>query len=69
MIRRADLYNTPISADVNADGQRNLSDHAILQGALTGPASQVTQPCDPKDINRDGRIDLADFAILQAELM
>jgi hypothetical protein len=69
MIRRVDLHTTPISADLNADGQRNLADHAILQSALTGPGTPVTQPCDPKDINRDGRIDMADFAILQVELM
>jgi len=67
LIRRFNLSAAPISADINNDTHRDLADYGLLRNALTGPAVETTQPCDPTDINRDGHVDLLDFARLQAE--
>ena len=67
LIRRFNLSAAPISADINNDTHRDMADYDLLRNALTGPATETTQPCDPTDINRDGHVDLLDYALLQAE--
>ncbi len=67
LIRRFNLSAAPISADINNDTHRDIADYGLLRDALTGPATETTQPCDPTDINRDGHVDLLDYALLQAE--
>jgi len=69
MIRQLSIHGAPETSDVNGDGMKDLSDHALLEDALNGPATPTTQACDPVDINRDGYVDLKDYARLQADLL
>lgn len=65
LIRRMDVSNLPISADVNQDTKTDLTDHALVKSAITGPAAPNPVPCDPRDVNHDGHVDLKDFSELQ----
>ena len=67
LIQRLNLSAAPITTDLNNDTHRNAADYSLLRDALTGPAAETTQPCDPTDINRDGHVDLLDFSLLQVE--
>ncbi len=51
--------------DIDADGEVDLADQAILAGCLSGPASCGGAGCGDADIDRSGFVDLADFARLQ----
>ena len=52
--------------DLDADGQNDLVDYAILAGCMDGPDQPLADGCDATDFDGDGDADLADFAMFQA---
>jgi hypothetical protein len=55
------LAGRNISGDLDADGDVDRNDAAIILSALNTPASGTN---DPRDLNKDGRIDLLDARLL-----
>ena len=53
--------------DGEDDGDVDLTDYALFQGCLTGPAGgPPVGDCRRFDVNRSGTVDLADYAVIQA---
>ena len=69
VIRRLDLRGSPLSTDIDNNGQTNLVDHSLLVAAWTGPSATSAVSCNRADINRDGHVDLRDYALLQAAFL
>jgi beta-lactam-binding protein with PASTA domain len=55
------ISSGPMRGDINADGQVNKLDLALITSALNTPASG---PNDPRDLNHDGVINILDARIL-----
>ena len=52
-------------ADVDGDGDVDLSDFAVFQLCFSGPNQPVRSECNVVDFDRDGDADLGDFAVFQ----
>ena len=62
------LPGTFTPSDADCDGQVDLTDWALLNDCLSGPADgSLSLECQSRDIEQDGKIDLADFARFQQD--
>ena len=58
--------NEKLSADLNCDGNVNLTDVAILLSFWGKDPSGATS-CKSPDINQDGKVNLADFSVMMSQ--
>jgi hypothetical protein len=57
----------PVLGDLDADGDVDVSDHAVFASCITGPGESLVPGCGPADLGGDGDVDLDDFTLFQQQ--